>query len=572
MSKYLQSLKNKKRVKYHEGGHKVSTHGRHGTKYSPHNPNTTAHVQGLLGDRDKETQKQIDALQQQIADMYLTPEQITATNQSKQADLSKAPTNLDLGVVETPSLVNAKTGLAPDISEATDSPFVTKQEDIKQVGTAAQPIETKELGVPAIEASEQAPTTVAETPEDLEASTMDVALAPDFTQAAADLMGVPKGQAATLLEKVPVQQPQTVSQAASGLTEGGVESGLSQTIATDPTAALEQIEGTDLESQTNIADLPQEALVTTQLNGLLAEMEEGKVPAWAKPAVDKVNAMMATRGLDASTLGRDALFTAIVQSAMPLAESNAQALQKRASEKLAAAVTFKSQEAEFEQQMALANLSNEQAAFVQERNFRQQTLLSNQSASNAAAQFNATSQNQTDQFMASLKSSTDQFNAQSDNAMKQFNITEQNKISALNAGNELQARQFEEQQRVDTLKFIEQQNYARESWNAANAQAVEQSNVTWRRNANTAATAAYNAANQLNVQNAYNMTALQQTQLWQQLRDEATYVRTAWENLEQRKTALIQTAIGQESVMKNDTRGKESRDQVTKWLDSLGGS
>ena len=68
------------------------------------------------------------------------------------------------------------------------------------------------------------------------------------------------------------------------------------------------------------------------------------------------------------------------------------------------------------------------------------------------------------------------------------------------------------------------------------------------------------------------MTALQQTQLWQQLRDEATYIRTAWENLEQRKTALIQTAIGQESVMKNDTRGKESRDQVTKWLDSLGGS
>jgi hypothetical protein len=65
------------------------------------------------------------------------------------------------------------------------------------------------------------------------------------------------------------------------------------------------------------------------------------------------------------------------------------------------------------------------------------------------------------------------------------------------------------------------------------------------------------------------MSALQQTQLWQQLRDEATYVRSAYENEEQRKTALLQTAIGQDSVMKNDTRGAQSRDQVAKWLDAI---
>jgi len=466
--------------------------------------------------------------------------------------------------IPIPDLPDAKTGLAEN--QANDSEFLTADQDVKQLNEAPPDIETRSLDVPEIEAAPATTTSTVEAPEKVEAATMDVALAQDFSQAASDLMEVPTGEAATLLKKV---QPQTVAQAASELTGSGVGEGLSQAIATDPVAAMDQIGGTDLESQTNIADLPKEALVTTQLNGLLAEMEEGKTPLWAQPAVDQVNQMMASRGLNASTLGRDALFSAIIQSALPIAESNAQALQKRASEKLAAAVTFKTQEAEFEQQMALANLSNQQQAFIQERNFRQQTILSNQSATNASRQFNATNQQQADQFMASLEANVEQFNSQAENAMKQFNVTEQNKIAALNAGNRLQASQFEEQQRVDTLKFIEQQNFARESWNAANAQAVEQSNMTWRRNTNTAATAAQNAANQLNVQNAYNMSALQQTQLWQQLRDEATYARTAFQNEEQRKTALIQTAIGQESVMKNDTRGKESRDQVAKWLDTI---
>jgi hypothetical protein len=37
--------------------------------------------------------------------------------------------------------------------------------------------------------------------------------------------------------------------------------------------------------------------------------------------------MLAQRGMSASTVGRDALFNAIIQSAMPIAQSNAQAIQ-----------------------------------------------------------------------------------------------------------------------------------------------------------------------------------------------------------------------------------------------------
>lgn len=56
-----------------------------------------------------------------------------------------------------------------------------------------------------------------------------------------------------------------------------------------------------------------------------------------------------------------------------------------------------------------------------------------------------------------------------------------------------------------------------------------------------------NAANQQNVQNAYNMSALDQTQMWQQLRDEADYIRTSYENEETRKTQLYAVALGNEA-------------------------
>ena len=49
---------------------------------------------------------------------------------------------------------------------------------------------------------------------------------------------------------------------------------------------------------------------------------------------------------------------------------------------------------------------------------------------------------------------------------------------------------------ADIEKFNETTDFQREQWNAANAQAVEQSNVQWRRQANLADTAAQNAANQ----------------------------------------------------------------------------
>ena len=198
--------------------------------------------------------------------------------------------------------------------------------------------------------------------------------------------------------------------------------------------------------------------------------------------------------------------------------------------------------------MDMANLSNRQQAVVLDQQMAQQRLLSDQSAANAAKQFNATSEDQTNQFMAGLNQQMEQFNTQQSNSMAQYNNSEVNKQKAIDAGNQQQANMLQAQMDTEVSKFNETTDNQRAQWNAANAQAVEQSNIQWRRTANTAETAATNAANQQNVQNAYNLTAQDQTQVWQQLRDEAQYIRSAYENEEQRVAQLYSTALSNEKL------------------------
>jgi len=198
----------------------------------------------------------------------------------------------------------------------------------------------------------------------------------------------------------------------------------------------------------------------------------------------------------------------------------------------------------------MANLSNEQQALILDTQVEQQRLLSNQASTNAARQFNATSDNQVNQFNASLASQIEQFNSTQANAMAQFNTSETNRASAVNAGNAIDASKFNNQIKVQVDTFNEQYDLQREQWNAANAQAIEQSNIQWRRQANTIDTAATNATNQENAAKAFQISAADQNFIWQELRDEAAYLRQAYENDEQRTTTLYATAIS------NDVGGK----------------
>ena len=143
-------------------------------------------------------------------------------------------------------------------------------------------------------------------------------------------------------------------------------------IVEDPATVEAQVDTNPVEVNAAIAALPTEALVSSQMETLLAGMEDGNIPLWARPAVDAVNQNMAARGMLPSTVGRDALFNAIVQSAFPMAQGNAQALQARAAQNLSNQQQANLQQATQEQQLRLQNLSNRQTAASQTAQFAQQ--------------------------------------------------------------------------------------------------------------------------------------------------------------------------------------------------------
>ena len=114
--------------------------------------------------------------------------------------------------------------------------------------------------------------------------------------------------------------------------------------------------------QAQIAALPADTLVSAQIETLLNGIDTGTIPTWARGAVENVEKNLAQRGLSKSTIGRDALVNAIIQSALPIAQSNATALQQRAAQQLnnqqQAEVLTKQQQ--FQQQ--LTNAENDMKA------------------------------------------------------------------------------------------------------------------------------------------------------------------------------------------------------------------
>ena len=419
-------------------------------------------------------------------------------------------------------------------------------------------------------------------------------------------------------------------------------------LGNDPEALEARLTDFTEEQRGIVEGLPEEALVSNQIDSLLSGVEDGKIPVWAAPAVASVEQMLAQRGMSASTVGRDALLNAIITSALPIAQSNAQAIQTSVTQQKSIEATAALKDAEMAQQTALfnaqnvfnmdmaqfsadqqreinnskflqtaslqnatmeqqgvmqdailmsqrnlaeadqntrlgienakaflamdiQNLNNEQQASILKAQQTQQRMLSNQAASNAALQFNATSENQVNQFMTSIKAQTDQFNATQNNAMAQFNTNAKNAAEARRVGRDFEAARIDAQLATDIDKFNAAQDFAREQFNVQNETAIAQSNVQWRRQANTADTAAINAVNQQNAQNAFGLTASAQNFLWQEVRDEADFIFKRWDNDQQRKASLMIAALGNESGTAKDTSWSTNLSAITQlvngWLD-----
>jgi len=172
-------------------------------------------------------------------------------------------------------------------------------------------------------------------------------------------------------------------------------------------------------------------------------------------------------------------------------------------------------------QMDMANLSNRQQTELFKAQQRTQALFTDQAATNAAAQFNASSQNQVDQFFANLATQASQFNATQANAQQQFNAGQTNTVERFNA----------------------ELNNQRDQFNAQNQLVIAQANVQWRRQIATADTAAINRANELNAAAVLDISKNAYDNLWSYYSDTMEWAWKSAENELDRITTLATSKI-----------------------------
>ena len=317
----------------------------------------------------------------------------------------------------------------------------------------------------------------------------------------------------------------------------------------DPNQVVDERTKAEMTERGSLAEaktqtLAQEATTQYQIAQMMTSLDnDQELPAWAAPNVRKVKSIMNQRGLGASSMASAAMVQALMESAIPIANADAQAysriqLQNLTNEQqtaLSNAATIAAmdrqnldnrmkaaqQNATTFLQMDITNLNNRQATETLNYQTKVQSLFTDQAAANAAKQFNATSQNQINQFYDQLGATVSTNNANREASMNTFNADQSNAMKKYNAKLE------------DT----------REQFNSNMQLMIDQSNVVWRRTLNTANTAEQNKANQINAQTVLGLSVQAQNNLWQKYRDEAAMAFNAAQNDMQRGHAIAITAI-----------------------------
>ena len=309
-----------------------------------------------------------------------------------------------------------------------------------------------------------------------------------------------------------------------------------------PTKEIGEIKGVVSDKSQAVAatqELDERATIKYQLGELMKGVtEDTELPAWASPAVRKVGAIMAQRGLGASSMASAAMVQAIMEAGVPIASADAQSyariqLQNLNNEQttalqnatvyanmdaadLNARLTAAVNNAKNFLTMDLQNLTNEQASNTLTYQAKTNKLFTDAAAENLRLQINAKTQVQVEEFYDELGAQVGAANKNRKASMEQFNVSEENAM----------------------LQFQETTIDSREKFNANMGYAVDQSNVQWRRQINTANTTIQNETNRVNAQMMYNATQQAMNFLWQKYRDNATFNFQKIENAFGREHAI----------------------------------
>ena len=288
---------------------------------------------------------------------------------------------------------------------------------------------------------------------------------------------------------------------------------------------------------------------------LFKGIEEGTdLPPWASPAVRKVSAIMAQRGLGSSSMAASAITQAVYEAGIPIAVQDANKYGAIQLQNLNNRQQAALQNATATASMDMANLNNRQAAAVNNAktflamdmqnltNSQQKatidfqtttsSLFTDAASDNAAKQFNAKTQNEIDQFFAELGSQVETTALNRNVALAQYNISQAQAVDQFNA----------------------QMTSQRETFNSNARRQIDASNAVWRRTINTANTALQNEENRTNLQTLLNISQLAQNNLWQLYRDQAAWsMQTSENNLDRAHNAAMQAAaISERSDMYDD--------------------
>ena len=284
-----------------------------------------------------------------------------------------------------------------------------------------------------------------------------------------------------------------------------------------------------------------DATVQGQLTGLMEAFEGGATPAWAAGAMRGAAAMMAARGLSASSMAGQAAIQAAMESALPIAQADASTFarfeQQNLSNRQQSAMFAAEKRAEFlgmeftqEFQTRVANAAKisdianmnfnaEQTIALENARLAQSVDLANLDARNAKVLADAAAMSQVDITNLNNRQQAAVQNAQNFLAMDMANLNNEqqtaifrtqqnvqslftdqaaeNAAAQFNAANENQTRQFFSSLSAQTSQFNASQTNAVNQFNVNATNAVRQFNSNLQQQRDT-----FNATNSLVVAQA----------------------------------------------------------------------
>jgi len=447
---------------------------------------------------------------------------------------SFAATDLPSGVEATATMVNDPKSMTTkaDVAKFTDEQKAEGEitEGTGDAGTTTDVEVTKATAADDV----TAPDTMEANKYTAETGETDVKAVMDALSAAT---GKPSDEA---LAEAATMEPDELAQL--GLTAAQIED--AQKVEGAPTRTLEDgelIEGSTVDmdvvkQETNFeaatGSPSSDATVQGQLTGLMSDFEGASPPAWAAGAMRQAAATMAARGLSASSMAGQALVQAAMESALPIAQQDAQTVasfeRQNLSNKQQAAMFAAEQRAkflnleftqDFQARVANAakisdianmNFTAEQQVALENARMAQSVDLANLSAANAkvladaAAMTQVDTQNLNNRQQANVESAkaflqmdmqsltneqqTNVFKAQqnanaimtdkaAENAAAQFNAASENQTDQFFANLSAQISQFNTEQKNNMERFNAGETNAVAQFNQAQKTAREQFNA-----------------------------------------------------------------------------------------------